>query len=594
MGTEYLQSNLSGGELSPQLHARVDIDKYSSSVADAKNMVIVPQGGLRRRPGLSKIEDGYYAEEVRIEPFVFNQTQKYIVVFRIGAIDILKDGVLIASNITTAYTDLSHISELDIIQSADTCIITHELYPPSALVRTTDETIWTFNPISLLIPDNDFGNGDEPVWSVARGYPSACTFYYGRLWFAGSTEKPTTVWGSRVNSYYDFTWTETLGIIPDDHAIFDTIDTNEYNKIVNLFSGRNLQVFTTASEFVNTVQFPTPANSSWQQQTGYGSVRIRPIIIDGATLYVDSSSRTIRQFIFDFNEDSFVSKNITLLASHLLTNIKSMKAIKGTSLDVSDYVYAVNEDGTIAVMNTLRSEGLLGWTHWETQGEFMDACVLSKDAYFLVKRNGGYFIEKLTEGTYTDHNVVYNTGVIETFNIVDSGMNIVDATSNIVDTTGTNGVNTLTTNFKSLFYNTYFKVIADYSIQLDAIPISDGIDLNHFDITRDAYRLEIGLDFSTRILSLPINTDLKSGNGLYKRKRVVKADISVVDSLGVYVRNIYSADRKFTALLDTYPAFYTGFKEIYLLGYDRITQIEITQEEPLPLLIRAIGFEIAY
>jgi hypothetical protein len=75
MGQEFLQSNLSGGELAPALHARTDIDKYNNSVATAKNVVIVPQGGLRRRPGLAKLEGGYYADEVRIEPFIFNETQ---------------------------------------------------------------------------------------------------------------------------------------------------------------------------------------------------------------------------------------------------------------------------------------------------------------------------------------------------------------------------------------------------------------------------------------------------------------------------------------------------------------------------------------
>ena len=649
MGIDYLQSNLAGGELAPQLHARSDLEKYSTSVASAKNMVIVPQGGLRRRPGLANTKSDYYKEPVRIEPFVFNQTQKYIIIFRPGFIDIVRDGVTIKRDIPLALTTKEEIDTADIIQSADTLILTHEKHNPLKLVRGATDTDWTASDIALQIPpfnfDNiaptftvtgstqtediavddivkdsqelykalvaqtaidlnieDYSNAtnwvniSEPVWSDVRGWPAVCTFYGGRLYLAGSTQKPTSVWGSKVNGFFDFTWVENNGLIPADHAIFDTIETNEYNKIINIFNGRNLQVFTTAAEFINTTDNPTPADSSWQKQTGYGSKRLRPIMIDGATLYVDSSERTIRQFVFDFNEDAFVSNNITLLASHLLSDVVSMSAIKGTTVDVSDYMYCINRDGSIAILNTLRSEGVLGWTHWETQGEFIEACVIGKEVYFVVKRLDSYFIEKLEERTYTDHNTIIKGVKPETLNIISSPHNIIDLSDNIVDTDHTTGtpVTSITTNYKDLFLQQDFKVIADFSMMPDSKPIVDGTDLNHFTITRDAYRLEVGLDFQTKITMLPIATALNSGATLHKRKRVVKVDLNIMESLGVYVENIYSADKRFTVILDEAPEKFTGFKEIYLLGYNRLYQFEVTQDNPLPLLIRAIGYEIVY
>jgi len=597
MGANFLQSNLTGGELAPTLHARVDIDKYAASVAEAVNVVIVPQGGMRRRAGLAKTEGGYYTEELRIEPFIFNQQQKYVLIFRPDFIDVMRDGAIVARDIAFSIDNIEMIDDLDIIQSADTVIITHETINPMKLVRGATDADWTLSNISLTIPKNDFGSGDEPVWSSTRGYPACCVFHGGRLWLAGSTQKPTSIWGSRVNSFFDFTWVETSGSVPDDHGIFDTIDTSEYNKIVNIFAGRKLQVFTTGAEFINTINFPTPKDSSWQQQTGYGSKRLRPILIDGATLYVDSSTRTIRQFLYDYNEDGFVSNNITLLASHLLTNIKSLKAIKGTNLDVSDYVYAVNADGTVAVMNTLRSESLLGWTHWKTQGEFVDVCVLSKEVYFLIKREDMYFIEKLEEDTYTDHNVIVRGTKPTMNNIVDGSDNIVDGSDNIVDTDMSSGtpITSVTTNYKDLFLTSKFKVVADYSVMPDAYPVSDGTDLNHFEITRDAYRLEVGLDFSTKIKMLPLNTQIKgAGTTFHRRKRVVKVDLNILESLGINVCDIHAPDRKFSVVLDTAPERFTGFKEVYVLGYQRLYQFEITQEEPLPMLIRGIGYELEY
>jgi len=662
MGIQHIQSNLTGGELAPELHARIDIDKYNTSVAHAENVVIVPQGGLRRRPGLSKIEDGVVGEDARLSPFVFNKAQQYLLVFRAGFIDVLRDGVIVKADIVSPYTTITEVDELDIIQSADTVIITHEDHAPRKLVRGATDADWTLSPISLTMPRINYDNvaydltathseqivtlqiGDivylnskraigisygfyesvlerssidlnldiedyrvtanwtytgsrtEVAWSATRGYPISCTFHNNRLWFGGSTAKPTTVWGSKVNGYFDFTADEIGGSIPDDHAISDTIESGQYNKITNIFSGRSLQVFTTGAEFVNSVEIITPANSAWEAQTGHGSKGIRPIFIDGATLFVDSSKKTIREFIYNYNEDAHVSNNITLLASHLLTDIKSLSVIKGTDIDVSDFVYVVNTDGTLAVMNTLRNEGILGWTHWTTDGEFLDVCVVDKTVYFLVKREGEYFIELLNEDSYTDHNVV-STGTEPTCdNVIYNDFNVIYDGNNVIYTDFSTGtpITEIDTDFDPVFDTIYFKVIADLSIMPDALPEITSPGDNKFTITRNAYRLEVGLDYTTKITTLPLNTMLRNGATLHRRKRIVKVDINVYESLGIYVKNIYASDRKFTVALDKAPEPFTGFKELYLLGYDRIVQLEITQENPLPMLVRAIGYEVAY
>ena len=661
MGIQHVQSNLTGGELAPELHARIDIDKFKTAVAHAENVVIVPQGGLRRRPGLSKIEDGTVGEDARLIPFVFNKTQQYLLVFRAGYIDVLRDGAIVKADIVSPFTTMDEVDELDIIQSADTVIITHEDYEPRKLVRGATDADWTLSAIELEIPffnyigisyiyentgdeqtvtvkvdeviwnkdgnavngiDNNFykakvkrtdidlaaedftnttnwedlAEGQEPVWSATRGYPISCTFHLGRLWFGGSTAKPTSVWGSRVNGYFDFTAKAISGTIPDDHAIFDTLEASQYNKITNIFSGRGLQVFTTGSEYFNNVDIITPANSAWKAQTGYGSKGIRPIFIDGATLFVDSSKRTIREFVYNFDEDAHVSNSITLLASHLLTNIKAFSAIKGTDIDVSDFVYVVNSDGTLAVMNTLRNEGILGWTHWTTDGEFIDVCVVDKAVYFLVKREGEYFIELLNEDSYTDHNVVQPGTAPTQDNVVHGEYNVIFNGYNVIYTDFSTGspITELETDFNPVFDDTYFKIVADFSIMPEAKPEVTAPGDNKFTITRDAYRLEVGLGYDTKIITLPLNAELRNGVTLHRRKRIVKADINVYESLGVYVRDIYASDRKFTVTLDQVPEPFTGFKELYLLGYDRITQLEITQENPLPMLVRAIGYEVAY
>jgi len=615
MGIERHFSNLTAGELTPALHARDDLDKYQNGVATALNMVILPHGGLRRRPGLSKIEDSKIGsngttvldgvKDARIDPFVFNVNQKYVILFRAnvdtedlnnGTIEIFKEGIRVAV-IVTPYNDINVIKELDVIQSADTMIITHETIAPYKLLRQGSDTSWDLAPLVFVNqpPQFDFGSGPENVWSDTRGWPGVVTFHQNRLWLAGSTERPTTIWASKINGFFDF----DTGTGAGDDAIDDTLDSDSFNKITNIFPGRELQIFTTGAEYYNAAKIITPADSEWRAQTGYGSKRLRPINIDGATLFVDSSKRTIRQFLYDFNEGAYVSLNLTLLSSHLLTDIRSMAAIKGTSIDVGDYVYAINEDGSCAVLNTMRNENIQGWTHWVTDGRFLDVVVLFKDVYFLVEREGSVFLEKLTEDTYTDHNVIAFGEKPTTYNIIAETTpsypisNVIENTDNVVyaNFSGGTPINTLVTNYHEEFQDKVMKVVADFSIQDDAVYEGTPQD-NSFTITRIAYRLEVGINFVTQVSTLPYSINDNTGNVYYKRKKINKVDINVLDSLGVYARDRQSPDREFTVVLDEAPKPFTGFREMYLLGWQREASIDITQKEPLPFILRGIGLEI--
>jgi len=96
--------------------------------------------------------------------------------------------------------------------------------------------------------------GYEDVWSASRGWPRSVTFHQGRLFFGGSKSRPSTIWGSKVALFFDFEPVEGL----DDDAVEATLDTNTYNAIVDIISGRDLQVFTTGGEFYVPQEGLTP------------------------------------------------------------------------------------------------------------------------------------------------------------------------------------------------------------------------------------------------------------------------------------------------------------------------------------------------
>jgi len=80
-------TNFATGELDPLLRARVDLAAYNNALAKATNVLIQPQGGLRRRPGtkhmfeLPNSSTPSAGNGVRLVSFQFSVTDSYMLCF---------------------------------------------------------------------------------------------------------------------------------------------------------------------------------------------------------------------------------------------------------------------------------------------------------------------------------------------------------------------------------------------------------------------------------------------------------------------------------------------------------------------------------
>ena len=75
------------GELSPSLTSRTDTQVYQSGAKKVRNLRVVNQGGVKKRPGTERVHEfsntvnTSNALEMRAEPFVFSDDEQYIFVF---------------------------------------------------------------------------------------------------------------------------------------------------------------------------------------------------------------------------------------------------------------------------------------------------------------------------------------------------------------------------------------------------------------------------------------------------------------------------------------------------------------------------------
>lgn len=78
----YIQPSFSKGELSPDLHGRVDIAAYGNGLKKASNVIIHSTGGVSNRFGLRYIGPvKNYTSEIRLIPFKFKTADQYVLEF---------------------------------------------------------------------------------------------------------------------------------------------------------------------------------------------------------------------------------------------------------------------------------------------------------------------------------------------------------------------------------------------------------------------------------------------------------------------------------------------------------------------------------
>ncbi len=553
-----LQATFTTGEVDPRLTSRTDWSKYFAGGRRMRNVIVMPTGGFRRRPGTRHIltlPDG--AAGVRLADFAFNVSQTYLCVFTHGTLRVLRDGV------QTAQTALpwtgQQVREFNWVQAADTMLVAHRDVRPCRIVRHGSDAAWSWSAIGFAnVPKHNFGAGDEDVISDVRGWPECLTFYQGRLYLAGLRSRPSTVIASVAGDFFNLD--EGTGL--DDRAIYFTIDTDQINAIHQIVSGRKLQIFTAGSEHAIVAQPPiTPKNLAIEEQTRRGIKRYcRVAEVDGATLFIQKGGAALREFLYDDVQQAFGAENLSLLAPHLIRDPVRIVARKGARADDSDFVLIVNADGTMAVLQTLRSQEIAAFTLWETQGRFLDVAVLADGTVWLaVDRGGSVRIEMLDDAALLDASVIRSVGMPE------AGM------------AGLAHLNGWTA-----------QAVADGAVQPEAVVAGGYMP---FAVAAKT-AAQAGLGFAVEFDSLPIDGRLPDGTMVGRQARIARVNLRVQDSGPFTVNGQQAVLREFAhgLALDAPPPRVTGDVSVEgLLGWSRQATVSIRQTQPQPLTVLSLS-----
>lgn len=423
-----------------------------------------------------------------------------------------------------------------------------------------------FSTAAIASGSWSYESGYEAVWSSGKGYPRSVTFHQGRLYFGGSKARPSTIWGSKVGLFFDFEATEGF----DDDAVEATLDTNTFNAITDIYSGKDLQIFTTGGEFFVPQQGLEPITPSAFFFASAGRNGSKPGIrvqaLESGVLFIHRQGKMLAEVAYNDTQLTYVTSKMSLLSGHLLKNPKRMALRRAVNTDENDLLFIVNgTDGSIAAYSLMRSQNVIAPTEFLTNGgEFVELNVDITDVYAVVKRTIDstvqYYIEKFEAGLLTDCAI---TG---------------GAVSSIT-----------ATHLEGKTVN----LLLDGLVQADKVVASDGsVALPRPSTTS----YEVGLPITVEARTMPVDIKLQTGTRVGFRKRIVEVNAMVYETQHMKINGIEVPFRAFDVanVLDADIPEYTGTKVLHgILGYSSEAKITITQTYPLKFTLLGMEYKVA-
>jgi len=649
-----IQTNFSAGELDPLLRSRIDLEQYGNGAERLENVLVQPQGGVTRRPGLKHLFElpsaANPADGTRSVNFEFSVTDSYMLVFTHQRMYVFKDKQLITAinggandYLSVSAITSSILSTMVWTQSADTLIITHKDINPIKIVRGATDASWTATNITFTsIPQYQF--------TASSSNPAA-------------TLTPSAVSGSV---------TLTAG-----SSVFSAGSVNQY---INASpQGRARIVSYTSGTVVNAVVeipfFGTSAiaSGSWELEAGYedvwSSTKGWPRTCsfhEGRLFFGGSKSRPSTMWgskvglFFDFNpdqnyDDDAVEATLDTNSLNIITDLISSKDLQ--IFTTGGEFYVPQQDSQPITPNNLFAkavsrngsrEGIRvkalqsGTLYIQRQGKALNEFLFSDTTASYVSTSISLLsshllnspvemaLRKATstdeadalyilngDGTLTAYSLLRQQGVVAPSRATtdgefkDVGVDIEDIYVVVKRT------------FNSV--NRYFVEVFDSAFRTDcgfsggaasgatSLPhigksvnvIADGSVLANETVSGagaitfdrpSTTSFEVGLPFAINVKTLPIEPRMSVGTRIGFRKRIVEINAILYKTQDIKINSIPVPIRTLDTvnILDNAVPEFTGTKVLNgILGYTQDAQITVTQDAPLKLTLLGLEYKLS-
>ena len=450
------------------------------------------------------------------------------------------------------------------------------------LATSADLNVQNAGPSITIVGDLDADDEFQlGAFSETTGYPACISFFEQRLVFANTLNNPQTIFFSVAGDFTNF----TQGI-DDDDALTYTIGSNQVNVIRYLTASRVLLLGTSGGEFAvraGGLDAPiSPTNTQIKRQASYGSADIQPVTTGNVALFVQRSKRKIRELVYDFNTDSYVAPDMTLLAEHITEGLIKEIAFQQ---EPDNIVWCALEDGRLVGMTYRREEEVIAWHEHEIGGAFGSTSFGFVESIATIPGAGSEEELYLAVKRTVDGSTVR---YIEKMKLIDFGSNIEDAF--FVDSGLTyEGAAATTISGLDHLEGETLKVLANGSVHPDVTVSSGSVTLN-----RETTKAHFGLPYTSTLQTMRSDAGGVEGTSQGKTKRIRDVTLRVYRSVGAKIGPSETdleliPFRDSSMSMDTAVPMFTGDKDIeFPAGYETDGFVVVKQDQPLPLTVLAI------
>ena len=474
----------------------------------------------------------------------------------------------------------------------------------------------------------------EPAFSSpdalfpGRGEPRTVSFYESRLILAGSLSLPQSLFMSQIGQFDNFATGTGLA----DEGIAYTIAAGSEDQIINMISGRSLQVFTTTNEFSAPVWSEaglTPETVTIRRQTSIGSANCIPAVLDNMTVYSKRGGRSLMGFeSLNSGGNTYNSEDVSALSSEIVNEPIHMTSYVENNAYDANVLFVINEgiddvqQRQMIVYESLREQNVAAWTTTSTRGEWENVESVGDEVFFITKRGTG-----ATPGNYEFERMNSNI-------VMDAGIECVATNAGpqapilVPDPAGGPPIPLI---MPTMYYEQTIEIVSyvgsdprhpqglwigeaqvsNTGTVTIVIPETPDPPVGPGPISpANPYTYWIGLNFEQKIETMPIDIKTQMGSMLYFKKKIFKVFVQYYESYPFFVNGQESPLRRLGPPY-TPPAIQLNMPELpysgiwmtptmqklnlptnYYVGFVREATVLIETTRPLPLTITGLSMGV--
>ena len=472
---------------------------------------------------------------------------------------------------------------------------TDKIWGTIVSVVSTQEATVTINEVPPVDPTDPalyLNDGQTLDWQwgawYVDNYPAIAGFHEARLVFGSTSLQSTTLFFSESDDFNRFSESNPTGEVVDANGFSLTFDSGRINDILWMVSNRVLLVGTAGGVWQvkpeNIQAALTPANATQRKHIDVPCEPQPPLVTGRSVLYIQQGGNVCQEVVYSFENDKWISNELSAISEHIL---RDGGGVVDTAFQREPHPrgWFVLANGQLVSLTYNPSSGVqvVAWSRSLTNGTVEAVEVTpSKDGRdrlkLLVKRTidgeERRFYERL-DPDFHPTNANDKDGMF----FVDCGTTVTLATA--ANTAG---------GFDHL-KGEEVTILADGSVRPNATV--DHLGQITFEGPK-ATVITAGMEYSSRVKSMPIEAGSNSGTAQGKVQRIHQLTLRVHESLGVEVGPSFDklnpvSFRSEGDVMDDSPALFTGLKEVDLsAGYTLDNRYVFQQKQPYPLTVLGV------